>query len=257
MSKFVQAGLIVGATISIAAMSTTSARALEVSQVYLAYQASEKMECPRTITMKARALTDGPGTVKFIFRKAGGGKSGELSAQSVKGPDGKYSASYTQVFGIPKNTETKYMVEVVGHGKISPWIDLKEECGPQVRTETKTTGAPPRKGRHISERDKDPKPDGKPLPSNDPKPVPSGGKPLPGNNDEKPLPQCKGTVTAKRVAAVTKAGGIASAWVAWSVGVEKMHGVPYSSVLDAKNRKSSCSGVLVYTCTVSAQPCRS
>jgi hypothetical protein len=257
MSKFVQAGLIVGATISIAAASATSVKALEVSQVYLAYQASEKTECPRAITMKARALTDGPGTVKFVFRKAGGGKSGELSAQSVKGPDGKYSASYTQVFSIPKNTETKYMVEVVGKGKISPWIDFKEICGPQVRTETKTTGAPPRKGRHISELDKDPKPDGKPLPSGEGKPLPSGGKPLPGNNDAKPLPQCRATVTAKRVAAATRAGGIASAWLAWSHGVEKTYGVTYSSVLDAKNKKSSCSGVAIYTCTVSAQPCRS
>jgi hypothetical protein len=254
MSRFVKAGLIVGATLSAAA---TGAQALEVSQVQLAIVASEKIDCPRPVTLKARALTDGPGTVKFVIRKAGGGKSEELSAQSVKGPDGKYSATCTQQFSIPKNETTKYMAEVVGAGKISPWVDFDETCGPQPRKETKTTGAPPRKGKHISELDKDPKPDGKPIPSGDGKPLPSGeGKPLPGGGG-KPIAECKPTVTAKRVAAVTKAGGIASAWIAWSAGVEKTYGVSYSSVFDAKDKKSDCNWLGTYTCTVSAKPCHS
>jgi len=257
MSRFVQAGLIVGATLSIATTSATSAKALEVSQVQLGIIASEDNDCPRTITLKAWAHTDGPGTVKFVIRKAGGGKSGELSAQAVKGPAGNYLATYTQVFSIPKNTDTKYMAEVVGHPKISPWVPLNETCGPQPRDKTTTKGAPPRKGKHISELDKDPKPDGKPIPSGDGKPIPSGdGKPIP-SGDGKPIAQCKATVSAKRIAAVTKAGGIASAWIAWSVGVKKLHGGAWDSVSNAKDKKSDCNWLGTYTCTVSAKPCRS
>jgi hypothetical protein len=256
MKNSLKTGLVAGAAI-VAVMAAMPVQALEVKEVGLSYAASEKIDCPRTITMGVWANTDGPGVVRFVIRKAGGGKSDQIAAQVVKLPSG-YRALHTQVFKIPANTDTQYMAEALGHGKISAWMPLKETCGPQVRTQTRTTGVTPKPGRHISERDENPKPSGgKPLPSGDSKPLPSGGgKPIPGAGDEKPI-LCKSTVTAKRVAAVTRAGGVASAWVAWSVGVEKLHGVQFSSVFDAKEKKSSCTGAVVYSCTVSARPCRS
>lgn len=216
-----------------------------VRSVSLWYKAQSDTSCPRKILMRATVLTDGPGAVKLIIRKAGGGKSGALMATAKKQSDGKYVATYTQQFSIEKNTRTKYMAEA-GVGKISPWITFEETCGPQPRKESKTKGAPKRMGTPLSELDKTPKPKG-------------GGKPLPSAEDE---PQggkrlCKGNLSVKRYMAATRAGGIATALAGWALSARSKYGKAFARYSNASDRREDCNGVPgVFTCTVSARPCR-
>jgi hypothetical protein len=230
-----------------------AASAADVSSVQLGFTDSGSNLCPRIVTMKAWAHTDGPGVVNFVIRNSSGNKTGLMPATAVKGPTGNWLATLTHKIKITTDVDTKYMAEVKGSSKISNWVPLKEAClgqGP------KTVGAKGRTGRHISELDKD---QDKGKPANDPKPLPQGkptggGKPIP---DTKPLAQCSNKkVTATRTLAVTKTGGIGTAWTAWEHGVAKTLGQKYASSHNAKNRKESCTWKGTFTCTVSANPCR-
>jgi hypothetical protein len=226
-------------------LATPGSGAPNIRSVSLWYKAQSDTSCPRRIMMRATALTDGPGPVKFIIRKAGGGTSGTLAATAKKQSDGKYVATYTQQFSIEKNTRTKYMAEA-GVGKISPWITFDETCGPQPRKETKTKGASPRQGTPLSELDKPSKPKGggKPLPTAENEP--GGGKRL-----------CKGNLSVKRYMAATRAGGIATALAGWVLSARSKYGKAFGRYANASDKREQCKGVPgVFTCTVSARPCR-
>ena len=149
MSRIIHIGLIVGATISFAAASLTSVHALDVSRVQLGVADLGGVACPRDAKVTAWAHTDGPGTVKFIIRNDGGGKTGELSANAVKGPTGNWLATYSQTFKVTTDVSIRYKAEAVGHGKSSNWVNFKATCGPQVRTSkgtaTKSGAKPPAK----------------------------------------------------------------------------------------------------------------
>lgn len=239
------------------------ALAADISSVQLGFTDSGSNLCPRIVTMKAWAHTDGPGVVNFVIRNSSGNATGLMPATAVKGPAGNWLATLTHKIKITTDVDTKYMAEVKGSPKISNWVPLKEAC---LGKAPKTVGVKGPKGKHISELDKDKDKDqdkGKPIPQgggNDPKPLPpgkpvGGGKPIP---DSKPIAQCSDKkVTATRTLAVTKTGGIGTAWTAWEHGVAKTMGFKYASSHNAKNRKETCTWKGTFTCTVSANPCRS
>jgi hypothetical protein len=230
-----------------------SASAADVTSVQLGFTDNGGNLCPRIITLKAWAHTEGPGVVNFVIRNSSGGKTGLMPANAVKGPTGNWLATLEHKFKITTDVDTKYMAEVKGSPKISNWVPLKEVCRGQA---PKTVGVKPKPGKHISELDKD---QDKGKPANNPKPLPDvkptgGGKPIP---DVKPIAQCSNKkVSATRTLAVTKTGGIGTAWVAWEHGVAKTLGYKYASSHNAKNRKETCTWKGTFTCTVSANPCR-
>jgi len=243
------------AAASLAALAG-SASAADVSSVQLGFTDNGGNLCPRIVTLKAWAHTDGPGVVNFVIRNSSGNKTGLMPATAAKGPTGNWIATLTHKFKITTDVDTKYMAEVKGSPKISNWVPLKEACLGKAPTTVKGKGPP---AKHISETNKGkPIPQGKPT--NAPKPIPQGkptnaGKPIP---DTKPIAQCSDKkVTATRMLAVTKAGGIGTAWTAWEHGVAKTLGHKYASSHNAKNRKATCTWAGTYTCTVSANPCRS
>jgi hypothetical protein len=276
MSKFVQAGLVAGAAFVVAAGMSTGAQALDVREVQLGVADLGGSSCPRDAKVTAWAHTDGPGQVKFVIRNDSGGKTGELTANAVKGPTGNFLATYSQTFKITTDTDIKYMAEAIGHGKISNWVSFSAKCGPQVRYKkatTTTSGAKP-KAKHISEIDKDgPQPrDGKATTTTSgakpkakhiseidkPDTKPAGkpanqGKPT---NAGKPINQCKAMLSVTRTLAVTRTGGIATAQAAWQSTAAAAYGVKYGRWSNAKDQSSSCSRKgLTFDCTVKARPC--
>jgi hypothetical protein len=274
MSKFVQAGMVAGAALAAAAAMCTAAHALDVREVQLGVADLGGSSCPRDAKVTAWAHTDGPGQVKFVIRNDSGGKTGELTANAVKGPTGNFLATFSQTFKITTDTEIKYMAEAIGHGKISNWVTFAAKCGPQPRSgkPTTTSGAKP-KGKHISEIDKDgPQPrSGKPTTTSGATPKgkhisevdkpdtkPAGkpanqGKPT---NAGKPINQCKAILSVTRTLAVTRSGGIATAQVAWQSTAAAAYGVKYGRWSNAKDQSTSCSRKgLTFDCTVKARPC--
>jgi hypothetical protein len=280
MSKFVQAGLVAGAAFVVAAGLSTGAQALDVREVQLGVADLGGSSCPRDAKVTAWAHTDGPGQVKFVIRNDSGGKTGELTANAVKGPTGNFLATYSQTFKITTDTDIKYMAEAIGHGKISNWVSFSAKCGPQVRdskTTTTTSGKGP-KAKHISETDKDrpqvrdskttttssgPGPKAKHISEidkdKDGKPA-NQGKPAgkPADNAGKPINQCKAMLSVTRTLAVTRSGGIATAQVAWQSTAAAAYGAKYGRWSNAKDQSTSCLRKgLTFDCTVKARPCES
>ncbi len=232
--------------------------AAEVTKVQLGFTNSGSNLCPRIVTMKAWAHTEGPAVVKFVIRNNSGGKSGEMPVAAVKGPAGNWIATLTQKITITTDVDTKYMAEVKGWPKISNWVPLKEKClGKAPKTVSGGKGPPVK---HVSEVNKpanDPKPTGNSKPANNGKPTTK-----PANNSKptsKPIqPACLDQkLTATRLSAVTKKGGIGTAWTAWELAAKKKFGSAYASSHHAKSRKETCTWAGMYNCTVSAFPCRS
>lgn len=233
------------------------ATAAEVTLVQLGFTDSGSNLCPRIVTMKAWAHTDGPGVVKFVIRNSSGIKTGEMPVNAVKGPAGNWLATLTQKIKITTDVDTKYMAEVKGSPKISNWVPLKEACLGKAPTIIHRPGPT---AKHVSEVNKDKdepapqgngkpatKPAGKPIPQDD---QPSKGKPIPAKCLEQ-------KIEATRLAALTKKGGIGTAWTAWEHAVKKKFGSKYASSHNAKGRKESCTWSGTFNCTVSAVPCRS
>lgn len=268
MNRFLHAGLIAGAMLSVAALSAP-AHALDVSQVQLAIADSGGASCPRDATVTAYAHTDGPGTVKFVIRNDSGGKTGELSATAVKGPAGNFLATYKQTFKITTDVDIKYMAEAIGHGKISNWVAFKATCGPQVRTKTSTKASDakppvkkssddgPQPRTKTSTKKSDAAPPAKKADKDDGKPATkpaSGGKPIP--NAGKPVADCKPRLSVTRTLAVTRTGGIATAQATWQSTALAAYGAAYSRWSNAKNQSTSCDRKgLTFDCTVAADPC--
>jgi hypothetical protein len=271
MKITLNAALIAAAGAAFAA-ATTSAHALEVSQVQLGVADTGGSACPRDAKVMAWAHTDGPGVVKFVIRNDSGGKTGEISVNAVKGPAGNFIATYSNTFKIQTDVDIKYMAEAVGHGKISPWVNFTAECGPSPKKTTKTTAGDSPKGKHISEIDKpSPKkttktsggdtPKGKHVSEIDKddepkgKPAQNAGKPIP---DSKPIASCKPTLSVMRGLSATRAGGLATAQAAWQATAAAAYGVSYGRWSNADDQNSSCTRkVLTFECTVSARPCQS
>jgi len=240
------------AAASLAALAG-SASAADVTSLQMGFTDSGSNLCPRVATMKVWAHVDGPGVVNFVIRNSNGIKTGALPVNAVKGPAGNWIATLTREIKITTSVDTRYMAEVKGSSKVSNWVPLKEAC---LGKAPQTTGYK-RTGRHISELDKD---DGKPMPQGGGKPLPQGGgKPIPDGKPSgggKPISQCSNqTVTADRILAATRAGGILTAWIAWEASVRKIMGKKYSNYHKAKNRKADCKWQGMFKCTVSAKPC--
>jgi hypothetical protein len=243
------------AAVSLATLAA-SASAANVSSVQLGFTDSGSNLCPRIVTMKAWAHTDGPGVVNFVIRNSSGNKTGLMPATAVKGPTGNWLATLTHKIKITTDVDTKYMAEVKGSPKISNWVPLKEACLGKAPKTVKGKGPT---AKHISETSKGkPSNPGKPIPQG--KPIPhskpaNAGKPIPQG---KPIAQCSNKkVSATRIAALTKTGGIGTAWTAWEHGVAKTLGSSYASSHNAKGRKETCTWSGTFNCTVSAYPCRS
>jgi hypothetical protein len=245
------------AAASLAALAG-GASATEVTKVQLGFTDSGRNLCPRIVTMKAWAHTDGPGVVRFVIRNSSGNKSGIMPVAAVKGPAGNWLATLTKKIKITTDVDTKYMAEVKGSPKISNWVPLKEAC---LGKAPKTVGSKGPPAKHVSEVHKDknePKSQGGGKPATKPagngKPA-NNGKPIPQG---KPIAQCADKkITATRVAALTKKGGIGSAWTAWEFAAKKAFGSQYASSHNAKSRKETCTWSGMFNCTVSAIPCRS
>lgn len=256
---FSRTTLMTGIASGTLALLAGSASAVEVTKVQLGFTDSGSNLCPRIVTMKAWAHTEGPGVVKFVIRNSSGNKSGVMPVAVVKGPAGNWLATLTKTIKITTDVDTKYMAEVKGSPKISNWVPLKEAC---LGKAPKTVGSKGPPAKHISELDKGedkPKPHagGKPAtkPSGKGKPANTGGKPIPQG---KPIAQCVGKkITATRLSALTKKGGIGSAWIAWEIAAKKAFGSQYASSHNAKSRKETCTWSGMFNCTVSAIPCRS
>lgn len=258
--SFSRPTLVTGIAAAVLAALSGSVSAADVTNVQLGFTDSGSNLCPRIVTMKAWAHTEGPGVVEFVIRNSSGNKSGVMPVAAVKGPAGNWLATLTKQIKITSDVDTKYMAEVKGSPKISNWVPLKEAC---LGKAPKTVGPKGPPAKHISELDKDtdkgePKPNGggkpatKPAgngkPANNSKPIPQG----------KPIAQCSGKkITATRLSALTKKGGIGSAWTAWEIAAKKAFGSQYASSHNAKSRKETCTWSGMFNCTVSAIPCRS
>jgi hypothetical protein len=263
--NFSHAGRMLGAMLVIAGGSAVSAQALEVTRVQLGVVDSGGSGCPRDAKVMAWAHANGPGTVKFVIRNDSGGQTGEISVNAVKGPSGNYLATYSHTFKITTDVDIKYMAEAIGHGKISNWVNLRAKCGPQVRTDTKTTksdakppvkkmsdtdtdGPQPHKGKPTTKAAGN-TPKGKPISDSHPE-----GKPTSGG---KPIGECKPMLSATRTLAVTRTGGIATAQAAWQATALAGYGASYGRWSNAKDQSSSCVRKgLTFNCTVKARPCK-
>jgi hypothetical protein len=271
MRKYIQASLIAAASLSFAAVSATSANAFEISQVQLGVADTGGSACPRDAKVMAWAHTDGPGVVKFVIRNDSGGKTGEIPVNAVKGPAGNFIATYSNTFKIQVDTDIKYMAEAIGHGKISNWVNFTAKCGPQPRKTTTTTSGDKPKGKHVSELDKPTpkkttkttggdKPKGKHVSGIDKDDEPKGKPAQNGKPPSKPLPtaQCKPTVTATRILAATRTGGMATAQASWQATAAAWYGAKYGRWSNADDQNTSCTRKgLRFDCTVSARPCES
>lgn len=267
MKKILRNGLL-AASASFAAMAITSADALEVSQVQLGVVDLGGSACPRDAKVTAWAHTDGPGVVKFVIRNDSGGKTGEIAVNAVKGPTGNFLATYTNTFKIQTDVDIKYMAEAVGHGKISPWVTFTAKCGPQPRkTKTTTSGGAKPPAKHISEVDKPQprktktttssgaKPPAKHVSDTDKGDGKPAGKPAQGAG--KPIDACKPTISATRMLAATRTGGIATAQASWQATAAAAYGVAYGRWSNAKDQSTSCVRKgLTFDCTVKARPCK-
>lgn len=267
MSKVFHAGIIVGATVFVIAASATSVRALDVSQVQLAVVDNGGVSCPRDATVMAWAHTNGPGTVKFVIRNDGGGKTGELSATAVKGAAGNYLATYTHTFKITADVDIKYMAEAVGQGKLSNWVPFKATCGPQVRTKKSSAEPPAKKGppaKKTSDVDEG-KPASKGSDAEPPAKNASTGKPAgsgkpagtgkPAAGPGKPVAQCGDRISVTRFAALTRIGGKATAEAGWALEVKKHYPNGWGNWNNANDRNTSCKFAGTWYCTASARPC--
>jgi hypothetical protein len=271
MKNILHAVLIAVAGATLAAATAASVQALEVSQVQLGVADAGGSACPRNAKVMAWAHTDGPGEVKFVIRTDGGGKTGELSANAVKGPAGNFLAIYSRTFHITADTDIKYMAEAVGHGKISNWVSFQAKCDPQARKTTKTSGGKKPAGKHVSELDKPTpkkttktsggdKPKGKHVSEIDKDEAPAGKPAQDGQpaQNGKPIAQCKPTISAKRVLAATRVGGIATAQASWQATAAAWYGPSYGRWSNADDQSTSCTRKgLTFDCTVSARPCLS
>ncbi len=113
---------------------------MKVTQVQLGIKVSKGNSCKKTATFTSWVFGDKAGWTKVRYRRAGGGKSAWYLVKLHKGSGGVYLGSHTQKQTFTKPANTKYMVEVQGHPKISKWIPLKISCptGPgNVKLKTK------------------------------------------------------------------------------------------------------------------------
>lgn len=101
----------------------------KVKQAKLALGSPIKKSCPSETALVARFVTNQPGSVTFRYRKAGGGKSGYITVETFKGATGLNIAKHVQPLAVSKSTDTKYMVEVKGHPKVSGWVPVQAQCG--------------------------------------------------------------------------------------------------------------------------------
>lgn len=261
------AGTALGMIFLAAAGSAENGAAPDVDRIQLAVVDGGGVSCPRDATVTAWAHTNGPGTVRFVIRNSGGGKTGELQAEAVPGAAGTYLATYRHTFKITADVDTKYMAEAVGSGKTSNWVPLKATCGPQPRTSTSAKGStaqPPARATESRARENVGNPtsgSGAPpaKPASETKPN-SEGKPAgtskPNSSTGKGARQCGAKITSTRVAAVTRKGGMLSAQVGWMAAAQKVHPDSWGDWDKAKDRSLSCNRVgLLFNCTASARPC--
>lgn len=261
--------------------------ATKVDRVQLAVVDSGGAVCPRDATLTAWAHTSGPGVVRFVIHNGGGGKTGELQADAVRGAAGTYLATYNHTFKVTTDVDTKYMAEVPGSGQESNWVPFKASCGPQARAGTSATGSaaqppartaqpPAREAPESRARESmgDPtasgglppatntppaKPASAPKPNSDGKP---GGTSKP-NPSSKPNSsdgkQCGRQISSTRALAVTKVLGSETALIGWMAVVGKEYPNSWAKWDNAKNRSLNCERAgplkLTFNCTVSARPC--
>lgn len=100
----------------------------KVEQVKLALNGLNSDKCPINVALITRVVADKSGSFEVRYRKAGGGMSGYVKVQTQKTATGLYVAKHVQPFTIDAPTDTKYMVEVKGQPKISPWVSVKTNC---------------------------------------------------------------------------------------------------------------------------------
>jgi hypothetical protein len=100
----------------------------KVEQVKLALNGLNSDKCPIKVALIARVVADKPGNFEIRYRKAGGGMSDYVKISTQKTATGLYVAKHVQPFTIEGPTNTKYMVEVKGQPKISPWLTVKTNC---------------------------------------------------------------------------------------------------------------------------------
>lgn len=238
-------------------------QALEVSKVQLGIKVTKYGKCPRTAVLKIWAHTDGPGTVRFRIHGANGSQTGELGATAVAGAASTYLATYSRNITIATNVDTSYQAAETGSHKLSNWVPLKARCGP----------APVKAGKHktsngnpILGKKKVPKKipnrsgkkkTSKKIPKRSGKRGKPIGKPINSSN-AKPISACKSkriSLTSK--GAVTKNGGITAAKIAWLLATGVKYGVQWQDLGNSADQRQSCKrrGAL-YSCTVSARPCK-
>ena len=270
LQKLILATMIAGFSLGI-----QPAQALDIKKVQLGIKVAKGAACPRKATLKLWAHTDGPGAVKFQLQNQGGGTTGALFANAVKGAAGTYLATYTHTINVTTNVKAKYKARASSGGtyrRASNWVWLKATCGPQPRKGHKTTSTK-RKGTSLSDLNR-PKPrTGHSTTSSNnrkgvkktPPPARAAGKPLGkpvGKSTTKSASKSAGAckkhaVRATRHGAYSKKGGIASAKIAWRIGAGKKYGPLWKSYLNATSKRQSCkrrNGF--YSCTVSARPCK-
>jgi hypothetical protein len=100
----------------------------KVEQVKLSLNGLNNDQCPIDVALITRLVADKKGAFEIRYRKAGGGMSGYIKVETKKTPTGVYVAKHVQPFTIEGPTDTKYMVEVKGQPKISPWVTVKTNC---------------------------------------------------------------------------------------------------------------------------------
>lgn len=118
---------------------------------------------------------------------------------------------------------------------------------PQVRKSAKTSGSSDLPG-HKGPRAKGPA-DALKEPG-------SAGRPIPKQvGSGKPGKQCGDTISATRLAAISRVGGKATAEARWALEVKKRYPNNWGNWKNAKDRKSSCQFAGTWNCTATARPC--
>lgn len=244
------------------------AGAPDVDRVQLAVVDSGGGSCPRDATLTAWAHASGPGPVRFVIHNGGGGKTGELQADAVKGAAGTYLATYRHTFKVTTDVETTYMAEAVGSGQESNWVAFKASCGPQARAGTSAKGSaaqpPARTASESRARESLGKPaagggtpPAKPAPQSKPnsqeKP---GGTSKPNSSSGDGAKQCGSRISVTRVGAVTRVGGLETAHLTWRAAVGQKYPDSWKVWDNAKERSLDCERFgLLWNCTASARPC--
>jgi len=101
---------------------------MKVTKVQLGIKLTKNSNCKKTASFTTWVFGTKGGWAKIRYRRAGGGKSAWFPVKLKKGSGGVYLGTHTRKQLYTKPANTKFLVEVQGHGKVSNWVSLQNKC---------------------------------------------------------------------------------------------------------------------------------